>query len=91
MSGMTIGSIIEADRRLRDYEKHARRMRRLRKDQLTWKAYEEDYSRGAGAMGGATGGSQPQGASERVVESTPKVVENRTDMKNTAADAAKNR
>ena len=43
MSGMTIGSMIEADRRLRDYEVRARRMRKFKRDQAAWKAYEEDF------------------------------------------------
>lgn len=45
MSGMTIGSVIEADQRLRDFEKHARRLRKLKKDQQSWRVYEEEYAR----------------------------------------------
>jgi len=43
MSGMTVGSIIEADRRIREYEVGQRRWRKLRRDQEVWKRYEEGY------------------------------------------------
>lgn len=43
MSGMTVGSVIEADQRFRAYEKHTRRMRRVKRDQEAWKRYQDDY------------------------------------------------
>lgn len=43
MSGMTVGSMIEADRRIRDFESRARRMRRFKRDQEVWKRYEKDF------------------------------------------------
>lgn len=45
MSGMTIGSVREADKRLRAYEVQARRMRKVRRDAEVWRRYEEDYAR----------------------------------------------
>ena len=45
MSGMTVGSIIEADRRMRDFETHARRMRKVRRDQEVWRQYEEEFEK----------------------------------------------
>ncbi|KAI9811002.1 MAG: hypothetical protein M1827_005734 [Pycnora praestabilis] len=51
MSGMTVGSMIEADRRLRDYEVIVRRNKRLARDQAVWDRYEmlvvEDEGRGS--------------------------------------------
>lgn len=79
MSGMTIGSMIEADRRLRDYETRARRMRKLRRDQAVWRAYEDDYSNAkskSGVGGGVVGGQKE---------------EKRMEVKNAGADGAKNR
>ena len=43
MSAMTVGGTIEADRRFRDAEKNARRLRRLRQDQEAWRRFEADY------------------------------------------------
>lgn len=45
MSGMTVGSMIEADKRMRGYEATARRVRKLKRDQETWKAYEAEYEK----------------------------------------------
>lgn len=45
MSGMTVGSMIEADKRMRDYEATSRRVRKLKRDQETWKAYEAEYEK----------------------------------------------
>ncbi|KAI9855025.1 MAG: hypothetical protein M1824_006469 [Vezdaea acicularis] len=41
MSGMTLGSMIEADRRLRDYEKGVRLRKSMRQDERVWKAWEQ--------------------------------------------------
>lgn len=43
MSGMTAGSVIEADKRMREYERRARRMRKLRRDHEVWTRYEKDF------------------------------------------------
>ncbi|KAI9697952.1 MAG: hypothetical protein M1836_004305 [Candelina mexicana] len=43
MSGMTIGSMIEADRRLRKYEGTVRREKRLVRDARVWDRYEREY------------------------------------------------
>ncbi|KAI9672262.1 MAG: hypothetical protein M1831_002076 [Alyxoria varia] len=43
MSAMTVGGTIEADRRFREAEKKARRLRRLRQDQEAWRRFEADY------------------------------------------------
>jgi hypothetical protein len=40
MSGMTFGGWLEADRRLRAYEFSARRQRKLKADEATWKQWE---------------------------------------------------
>jgi len=45
MSGMTIGSMIEADQRLREHEKIVRRERRITRDAEVWRRYEADYER----------------------------------------------
>lgn len=56
---MTVGSILEADRRIRDYEKHARRWRKLKRDQEVWKRYEEGYTVGGGGVTTATAQTSP--------------------------------
>ncbi len=43
MSGMTIGSMIEADRRLRTYELSMRMHKRLARDAEVGRRYEEDH------------------------------------------------
>ena len=40
MSGMTLGGMIEADRRLREYEGVVRRRKRVERDQLVWRKWE---------------------------------------------------
>ena len=37
--------MIEADKRMRNYEVQTRRMRKLRRDQEAWRRYEEDFER----------------------------------------------
>jgi len=44
MSGMTIGGCIEAERRVREYEKRAMRMRKIRRDAEVWRRYEQDFA-----------------------------------------------
>jgi len=44
MSGMTIGGCLEADRRVRDYERSYRRIRKAKKDAEVWQRYEQQYA-----------------------------------------------
>ncbi|KAK3325758.1 hypothetical protein B0H66DRAFT_549292 [Apodospora peruviana] len=48
MSGMVLGSMIEADHRLREYEKTVRMQRRLMRDQAMWRSFEEQYGKDDG-------------------------------------------
>lgn len=43
MSGMVLGSMIEADYRLREYEASMRMRRRLMREQAMWQSLEEQY------------------------------------------------
>ncbi|MCJ1406408.1 hypothetical protein MMC19_000473 [Ptychographa xylographoides] len=43
MSGMTLGGMIEADRRIRDYEARVRIEKRRAKDAAAWQRFEEGY------------------------------------------------
>ena len=43
MSGMTFGSIIEADRRLRMHGAWQRQQKKVLRDAEVWRRYEEDY------------------------------------------------
>ncbi|KAI2608907.1 uncharacterized protein GGS25DRAFT_492064 [Hypoxylon fragiforme] len=42
MSGMIVGSMIEADYRMRQYEQHVRMQRRIRRDRAVWADYEKE-------------------------------------------------
>ena len=44
MSGMAGGSMIEADKRLRQHEVQMRRYKRTVRDAEVWRRYEEDYN-----------------------------------------------
>ena len=61
MSGMTVGSMIEADRRLREFEVTVRRNKKLARDAAVWERYERLYEQnvaGAGRDGdGGKGGA----------------------------------
>ncbi|KAF2171080.1 hypothetical protein M409DRAFT_19051 [Zasmidium cellare ATCC 36951] len=48
MSGMTFGSIVEADRRLIQHEKLMRNRKKIARDAEVWRMYEEDYERQTG-------------------------------------------
>ncbi|KAI9878734.1 MAG: hypothetical protein M1830_010640 [Pleopsidium flavum] len=61
MSGMTIGSMIEADRRLRDYEVTVRRNKRLARDAAVWDRYEGLYEKAANAEGAGRGAERGKG------------------------------
>jgi len=43
MSGMTFGSIVEADRRLRVHGAWQRQQKKVIRDAEVWRRYEEDY------------------------------------------------
>jgi len=43
MSGMVLGSMIEADHRLRIYEAKVRMEKRMVRDRAIWERYEQDY------------------------------------------------
>lgn len=43
MSGMVMGGMIDADRRIRDYEATVRVQRRMRIDRATWERYEKEF------------------------------------------------
>lgn len=43
MSGMTVGSMIEADRRLRAHETIVRQQHRVARDAEVWRRYEEEF------------------------------------------------
>ncbi|KAK4228257.1 hypothetical protein QBC38DRAFT_362375 [Podospora fimiseda] len=45
MSGMVLGSMLEADHRLREYEAQMRLRRRLMRDQAMWASLEEQYGK----------------------------------------------
>ena len=44
MSGMAAGSMIEADKRLREHEVSMRKHKRVARDAEVWRRYEQDYS-----------------------------------------------
>jgi len=44
MSGMTIGGCLEADRRVREYEKSYRHRRKAMRDAEVWRRYEQQYA-----------------------------------------------
>ncbi len=64
MSGMTIGSMIEADRRLRDYEVTVRRNKRLARDAAVWDRYEGLYEKAAGGEEGGRGAGRGEGGGQ---------------------------
>lgn len=49
MSGMCIGSMMEADQRMRLYEMQVRRQKRLQRDTEVWRRYEAEYQAGRAA------------------------------------------
>jgi hypothetical protein len=52
MSGMTAGSMIEADRRLRGHEVLVRNQKKIARDAQVWRQYEAEYlGKGAGGDG----------------------------------------
>lgn len=51
MSGMVVGSMIEADRRLRLYEAQIRLQKRQRIDRAAWENYEREFEEANAASG----------------------------------------
>ncbi|KAF3770875.1 hypothetical protein M406DRAFT_354610 [Cryphonectria parasitica EP155] len=45
MSGMVVGSMIEADYWMRQYEARVRMQRRLDRDRAAWQRFEEEYGK----------------------------------------------
>lgn len=45
MSGMVLGSMLEADHRLRQYEARMRVQRRLAKEQAYWQSFEREFGK----------------------------------------------
>jgi hypothetical protein len=45
MSGMVLGSMMEADARLRQYEARMRVQRRLARDRAYWDTFEKEYGK----------------------------------------------
>lgn len=62
MSGMTFGSIIEADRRLRIHGAWQRQQKKVLRDAEVWRRYEEDYE----LQGRSSGNAAAQQAAARV-------------------------
>jgi len=63
MSGMIVGSMIEADKRMIAYEHRIRHQKRMAQDMAAWRAYEEDFERrGTPGVGGEgkVKGNQPE-------------------------------
>ena len=45
MSGMVVGSMMEADHSLRQYEAQVRNQRRLAMERAKWKTFEDQYGK----------------------------------------------
>ncbi|KAK1835968.1 hypothetical protein QBC39DRAFT_413836 [Podospora conica] len=45
MSGMVLGSMLEADARIREYEASMRMRRRIMREQAMWQSFEERYGK----------------------------------------------
>ncbi|EON66584.1 hypothetical protein W97_05830 [Coniosporium apollinis CBS 100218] len=55
MSGMAVGSMIEADRRMLAYERKIRAEKRIARDAEVWKRYKMDFEESAAQRGGREG------------------------------------
>lgn len=72
MSAMTLGGMVEADRRLRYHEAFMRHNNRLKRDAAVWRAYEADFeARGTPGVG-SEGSSHGTQYSEEVDEAKKK-------------------
>jgi hypothetical protein len=45
MSGMTLGGMVEADRRLRSHEALVRHHNKMKRDAAVWRAYEAEFEK----------------------------------------------
>lgn len=45
MSGMVLGGMLEADRRVIAYQHHVRHQMRLQRDMEVWRRYEEEFEK----------------------------------------------
>lgn len=52
MSGMVLGSMLEADRRLRQYEVQVRINKKVERDKAAWARYEQEYESDNGSKRG---------------------------------------
>lgn len=63
MSGMTFGSIIEADRRLRIHGAWQRQQKKVARDAEVWRRYEEDYElQGTSSSAAQTAAARVEGS-----------------------------
>jgi uncharacterized membrane protein YgcG len=61
MSFMVLGSMMEADRRLREHEVLVRNQKKVLRDAEVWRRYEEDYSRSSPSSAGSSATSTAAG------------------------------
>lgn len=63
MSGMILGSMIEADKRMIAYEHRLRHHKRMARDMELWRQYEEEFEQrgtpGVGGEGNVKGNKPP--------------------------------
>ena len=50
MAAMTLGGMLEADRRLREYEARIRIQKKLAKDRVLWESYERELEGPSGSQ-----------------------------------------
>lgn len=65
MSGMAGGSMIEADKRLRQHEVQMRRYKRTVRDAEVWRRYEQDFNISKSAASEAPSGEDASAESDR--------------------------
>lgn len=64
MSGMTAGSMIEADRRLRLHEVEVRKAKKIARDAEVWRRYESEFEeRGVPGIGSEAASENPKKSS----------------------------
>jgi len=61
LSALTLGGMVEADRRLRQHEAFIRHNNRLKRDAAVWRAYEADFERRGTPGVGSEAGSHGKG------------------------------
>ena len=50
MAGMTVGSMLEADKRLREFEARIRVQKKLARDRAVWESYEREFESPPGSQ-----------------------------------------